>query len=127
MCKFLRQLKLCSITNRWEPFTRRAGASISLERQHTQTGTPLQAPTHPLCSGSCTPTRGRLTPPGEEIPAQRQAGKAPQTSSQGGSHAAAQHRGGPGGASAPYSCPDAITQAPSVPKTSLSTSTVEIR
>lgn len=35
MCKFLRQLKLCSITNRWEPFTRRAGASIGLEGYNT--------------------------------------------------------------------------------------------
>lgn len=67
MCKFLRQLKLCSITNRWEPFTRRDGASISLERyKHTRAGTLLRAPAHPLCSWSCTPTRGWLTPPAEE-------------------------------------------------------------
>lgn len=52
MCRFLRQLKLCSTTDRWEPFTRRAGASITLEGYNT----PELAPPQPLCSGSCTPT-----------------------------------------------------------------------
>lgn len=63
MRKFLSQLKLCSITNRWEPFTGRAGASISLELYNT----PGLAPTHPLCSRSCTLTQGRPTPLGKEI------------------------------------------------------------
>lgn len=34
MCRFLGQLKLCSTTNRWEPFTGFTGASITLERHN---------------------------------------------------------------------------------------------
>lgn len=62
--RFLPQLKLCSVTNRWEPFTGRAGASVSPERCSTP-GLAARCPhphTRALRPGSCSPTRGWPAP-----------------------------------------------------------------
>lgn len=62
MCRIFGQLKLCSTTNRWEPLTGRAGASVTLERYNT----PGLEPTRVRHTPRAAPQPGALTPPGEE-------------------------------------------------------------